>query len=126
MAKLTEYNKGSLFSVNFDNREFVSLETLYQSNPDAIYRLSGLYINTKSKYGPRPYAAAELVRDDGSIFDAFLADLPMHMLGTVEEIIKDHEAIADINSGRYGFFVRQYFSKNFNKDCYSITFCELR
>ena len=126
MSNLTSYNKGSNFNVNFDKREFVSLETLYNSNPNAIYRLSGLFINTKSKYGPRPYASGETYSDEGKLLDEFLVDLPMHMLDTLKEILNDDHCIEEINAGIAGFSVRQYFSKNFQKDCYSIKFEEIK
>ncbi len=124
--KITNYNKGSNFNVNFDGREFVKLETLYNSAPQAVYRLSGLFINNKSKYGPRPYAAGEAFNSEGQIIDQFLVDLPMHMLEQVQQMLQDNEVIEEINAGIAGFSVRTYFSKTFNKDCYSIMFEELK
>lgn len=112
---ITKFNKGSVFNVNFFGLEFVKLEDLFNSDEDQVYVITGLFINQKSKYGPRPFVSTP----------DFLADLPSHMLETVEEIISSPEIVEQINSRKAGFKVRSYKSKTYNKECYSVEFVDL-
>lgn len=118
MLKSLSYNKGSIFDIDFESREWSKLEDLYNDQGEGtIFKIEGLFINQKSKFGPRPFVAFDKV---------YLADLPQHMLEVVEEMIGDPEVVAEINDGKVGFSVRTYMSKNYNRECYSIRFEEIK
>ena len=116
MSKATSYNKGSEFEINFDNRQWTKLEDLYNEQPGEIFRIDGLFMNNKGKYGPRPFIA---------FGDNWLVDLPMHMAETIERMIADPEVTEEITNKKVGFSVRAYMSKNFNRECYSIRFVDI-
>ena len=113
MSKATTYNKGSIFDIRLDNRDWVKLEDLYNEHEGEIFRIDGLFINNKGKYGPRPFVAHS---------SNYNTDLPMHMTETIEQMIADPEVVSEINEGKVGFSVRAYMSKNYNRECYSIRF----
>ena len=117
MLKSLQYNKGSLFDIDFTQRAWCKLEDLFNEQPDHLFQIDGLFINTKSKYGDRPFVAFDKV---------YLADLPQHMLEVVKDMIGDPEVVEEINSGKVGFTVRAYMSKNYNRECYSIRFEEFK
>ena len=116
--KATDFNKGSRFNVDFKGMEFIKLEDVFKmsedekaiSGKDTIFKVTGLFINNKSKYGARPFLATP----------DFLVDLPKHQLEDVKEMIADTEIINDINAGKVGFKVRTYYSEKYKKDCYSV------
>lgn len=118
MIKALAYNKGTHFTnVKFDGSlAFLKIDDVYKQSPDSVYVLNGLFINTKSKYGARPYLATP----------DFFMDLPSHMLETVEAMIADPDVVGEINGGKVGFQIRTYQSKQFNRECYSIVFVELK
>lgn len=117
MGKISDYNKGSVFSADLSNHDWKKLEDIYCSPSfyeDQIFPLKGLYINEKSKYGRRPYAAT----------DSFLVDLPMHLLETVEQIISNPEIVEQINTDHAGFKIRSYMSRTYNRECYTVVFVD--
>ena len=91
MLKSLQYNKGSLFDIDFTQRAWSKLEDLFNEQPDHLFQIDGLFINTKSKYGDRPFVAFDKV---------YLADLPQHMLEVVKDMIGDPEVVEEINSGK--------------------------
>lgn len=117
MLKSLQYNKGSLFDIDFTAREWTKLEDLFNEQEGRTFQIDGLFINNKSKYGARPFVAFDQV---------YLADLPQHMLEVVEEMIGDPYVVEEINDGKVGFSVRAYMSKNYNRECYSIRFEEIK
>lgn len=114
--KTTSYNKGLSFNADFEGKEFAKLEDLYsRDGAGAIYPLQGLFINTKSKFGDKPYACTE--KD--------LVDLPTYLEPTVKQMITDPEVIAEVNSGIVGITIRTYDHKKYGV-CYTIDFVELQ
>lgn len=91
-------NKGLInFNIETGDFEFKALKDLEVNN---IYKFDGLYINTKSKYGPHPVAI---------VADAkLLIDLPKHLVDEVKDILADAEDVADIKAGKCGFRVYEY------------------
>lgn len=121
MSKATSYNLGSSFNVNFEGLEFMKLQDLYdQQDPgqaeQTIFPITGLFINKKSKFGPRPFLSTP----------NFLADLPAHMLATIEQMIADPEVVEEINDGKIGFQLRTYTSKTYKNLCYTIFFVDIK
>lgn len=124
MSKATSYNRGSSFNVNFDGLEFIKLSDLYDQTEalkpgkaeEEVFRITGLFINQKSKFGPRPFVSTP----------AFLADLPAHMLSTIEQMISDPEVVEEINAGKVGFKLQTYTSKTYKNLCYTIYFVDIK
>lgn len=119
----TKYNKGTKFNTVLNGLNFIKLDEVFQMSEDEkattgkkpVYTITGIYINSKSKFGPRPFVSTP----------NFLVDLPSHMLDTAKAMLADHELIDDINAGKVGFSVRSYFSNKYHKDCYSVDFVDI-
>lgn len=116
----TKYNKGTKFNAVLNGLSFIKLDDVYRMSEDEkattgkkpVYTITGIYINSKSKFGPRPFVSTP----------DFLVDLPSHMLDTAKAMLADQELIDDVNAGKVGFSVRAYFSNKYHKDCYSVDF----
>lgn len=120
MATIADFNRGSDFIIDFSKREWTKLEDIYCSptyDPERIHTINGLFINTKSKYGDRPFVAFD---------DIYLADLPNHLLETVKTIMGTPEIVEQINNGKAGFKVYAYMSQTFNRECYSVRFVDIK
>lgn len=90
--------KKSLFNVNSSNFNFTKLETLFMADGDkAIYTVLGVYINTKSKFGPTPMV----------IIDGYKVNLPKNKLKAIDAILKSPECIQAINEGHIGFQIEE-------------------
>ena len=119
MAKLSAYKQGSSFNVDYSKRSWIKLEDIYNSpayNEQEVHQIYGLFINEKGKYGKRPYVAT----------DIHLIDLPQHMTPVIEQMLQDPEVIQQINEGKAGFTVRAYMSNNYQRECYAITFVDIK
>lgn len=106
-----------LFDVDTKDYVFTSLGELYKEfGEKKEYKLQGIYINSKSKFGPQPVA----------IIEGCLVNLPPHMLEQVKTIINDPEQVEDINKGTAGFTIYSYKNKKFGNDCYSVNFIDIK
>lgn len=114
MSIASKYNKGMVsFSYKPANEEFISLEALYSKTlPNTQFPIHGMYINSKSKYGPHPV----LIGDD------YYISLPRHMTETVQEMLKDNDIIAACNNAEIGFTIYTFESNN--RTCYSINWVD--
>ena len=117
MSALTNYNKGSIFDIDFENRTWYKLEDMFNEQEGVVFTIEGLFVNEKSKYGPRPFVAFDKI---------YLADLPQHKLETIREMIGDPAVVELINAGKAGFTVKAYMSKNYNRECYDIRFVDIK
>ena len=112
MSYATKFNKGSKFTFKpADDPQYVSLEVLYNKNPDQIHDVKALYINTKSRFGDAPCVAIDPV---------IIVNLPNHLLETVKEMISDAECVDAINNNEVKFKIYSYKDKTFNKTCYGV------
>ena len=112
MSYATKFNKGSKFTFKpADDPQYVSLEVLYNKNPDQIHDVKALYINTKSRFGDAPCVAIDPV---------IIVNLPNHLLETVKEMISDDECVNAINNNEVKFKIYSYKDKTFNKTCYGV------
>ena len=112
MSYATKFNKGSKFNFKtVDDPQHVSLEVLYNKNPDQIHDVKALYINTKSRFGDAPCVAIDPV---------IIVNLPNHLLDTVKEMINDDECVAAINNNEVKFKIYSYKDRTFNKTCYGV------
>lgn len=98
---IARLNKGSVFSVNTEGFEFVSLNDL---ELDAEYELKGVYVLSKrgKMRGDMPNA----------IIDGKIVNLPTHLLDDVKIILSDESLISDIEAGKCGFTVYTYTDEN--------------
>ena len=112
MSYATKFNKGSKFTFKtVDDPQYVSLEVLYNEDPEQIHDVKALYINTKSRFGDAPCVAIDPV---------IIVNLPSHLLETVKEMINDDECVDAINNNEVKFKIYSYKDKTFNKTCYSV------
>lgn len=108
------YNKVN-FSVDITDFEFCKLSELYKpENPNEIYGLSGLWVNTS----PLGKAPVFIVQEIGK-----LVNMPSHLTSTAQEILNDKNAVEAIESGNVGFTVYEYESHA--KKCYGIRFVDI-
>lgn len=114
MSYAAKFNKGKGNKFNFKPDEgagYISLENLFNKNPEKIYDVKALYINTKSRFGDAPCV----------VIDPFnIVNLPKHLLETVKEMINDDECVDAINNNEVKFKIYSYNDKTFNKTCYGV------
>ena len=118
------------FASKFNNRKFtadttgfgyIKLADLYKEyGSETVFKLLGVYINNRSKYGEEPVCSATDRKGKG-----YYINLPKFLLSKVKDILEDEEAIKDINAGLAGFTIRKYHNVTYDKDCYSIEFCDI-
>ena len=54
-----------------------------------------------------------------------IANLPRHLLDTVNQMLDDNRYIEYIKEGHVGFTIYQYHTNKYNKDAYSVTWLDL-
>lgn len=111
----TKFNKERLFTIDTTSFDYTNLEQLYNENgSDAIYKVRGLYIGTKSIYDEEaPVIATE----------SEYVNLPVHQLGEIKAMLADKRAIKAINDGECGFIIEEYYQARFKKNCYVARWC---
>lgn len=109
MGIASKYNKqGNRFNYQMpEDAEFTFVKAselfeLPQNEAGVIVR--AMYINTKGKYDDH----GVLICEDPAI----LIDCPNHMTDTIKEMIKDDEAVEQINAGKLGVKAYKYDTKN--------------
>lgn len=121
-----KFNKERLFNVDTSNFDYVSLEDLFydsvQTNDGdfeaaskTVYKIRGVYINTKGNYDPAPVIAT----------NECYVNLPSHMTETCMAMLADSSCIKAINDGKCGFTIYQYEQKRYNKTCYSVLWVDM-
>ena len=119
MGLMDKYNKGGVtFDIDIKDFTFVDLKSLSEKFSDGeVFKIDGLYINKKSEYGDAPVAI---------LTDCF-ANLPQHLLGECQDMLKSSEDIEDIKAGKVGFKIEQYEKelKKGSKTCYGIRWVDI-
>lgn len=120
MSFATTYNRpqSAFADVDTTGMKYINLATLNDKYPNAVYRIHGLFINTKGNYGASPAA----------ITDGAIINLPNHTAITVDLILHSDTAIADIKAGKVGIKVRPYVSRNpkaAGRKCYTIDYVDI-
>lgn len=121
-----KFNKERLFNVDTSNFEYMSLEELFYDSveinggdselaSETVYKIRGVYINTKGNYDPAPVIAT----------DECYVNLPSHMTETCMAMLADPSCIKAINDGKCGFTIYQYEQKRYNKTCYSVRWVDM-
>ena len=121
MGIASRFNKARKFDVDTTGFGYKKLPELFGENgAKKVYKIAGVYINTKGKFDDAPVLA--VIEGDSGYF----VNLPSHLLDTANEIINDDEAVAVINTGKLGFTIYTYNSKNVKgKTLYSIEFVDM-
>lgn len=112
MSYATKFNKGNKFIFKpSKDAVYLSLEELFNKDPDAAHPVRALYINTKSKFGDAPVVVVDSL---------VMVNLPKHLMDTVKEMINDINCVDAINNGEVSFKVYSYRDTAYNKLCYSV------
>ena len=116
MSIASKYNKNlSLFKARpRGTEEYYSLKELFNQNRKEHIVLA-MYLNTKGMYG----ITATILTGECFI------NLPKHLTTTVKKMMHDDEVIDAVNNGNLGIKIYEYYSKEFNKVCYSINWIDL-
>lgn len=112
------FNGGRRFDVDVTGFKYYSLKEMMEESgdPEKIYIVKGLYINTKGLYDVAPVAA----------LDDRYVNLPSHLTSVVEAILDDKRAVAAINAGKCGFKIREYKQEKYDKLCQSIEWVDVK
>lgn len=111
MSFANKHNKGGIdWNAKTDGFQFWKREECYKESPDKIWKLKGLYINRKGKFGDHAVAITD---------DRFI-DLPDYMTDEVQSIISNDEDINDIIAGKVGFKIEPFTDKTFGRECYGV------
>lgn len=117
MSFATRHSKGGIdWGINTEGFPFTTREELYKIDPEAVFTLKGLYINTKGKFGDHPVA----------ITDHMFVDFPDYLTDEVREILKSEEDILDIKAGKVGFKIQEFTDKNFGRTCYGVSWVDIK
>ena len=113
---VAKFNNNNVFGIDTTNYKYVDLNTLYDTDPTAQHKLLGFFVNSKGKFGAEPNAILE---------NNLIANLPRHLLDTVNQMLDDNRYIEYIKEGHVGFTIYQYHTNKYNKDAYSVTWLDL-
>lgn len=108
----------TFFDVDTTGLQFVSLQWLHTNYNGCIFAVKGLFVNHKGNFGDTPVI----------ISDGALVNLPSHCMATTDIILHQEQAVNAIKSGKVGFKVREFVSKNpkaKGKKCYTIHYVDL-
>lgn len=113
---VAKFNNNNVFGIDTTNYKYVNLNTLYDTDPTAQHKVLGFFVNSKGKFGAEPNAILE---------NNLIANLPRHLLDTVNQMLDDNRYIEYIKEGHVGFTIYQYHTNKYNKDAYSVTWLDL-
>ena len=111
MSFANRYNKGNKFNIDTTGYNYLKLSEL---DPEKVYVLRGLFINSKGAFGPSPVA----------IIEGNFVNLPQHTLSVVQDMLLDDETVATIKAGSAGFKLRKYTDSN-GKDRLSVEWMDV-
>ena len=113
---MSKFNNTNVFGIDTSKYKYTNLEILFNTDPNAKYKVLGVFVNTKGKYGAEPNVIIE---------NNLIVNLPRHLLETVNELLDDDRYIEYIKAGHVGFSIYQYHSNKYDKDAYSVTWLDL-
>ena len=113
---VAKFNNNNVFGIDTTNYKYADLNTLYDTDPTAQHKVLGFFVNSKGKFGAEPNAILE---------NNLIANLPRHLLDTVNQMLDDNRYIEYIKEGHVGFTIYQYHTNKYNKDAYSVTWLDL-
>lgn len=104
---LAKFNKRK-FIINTEGFEFKKAKTLAIENPDAVYTIRGVFINSKGKYDDYPVIMT----------DHEFIDMPSHWIDIACELLNDSEAVSEMNAGTAQFRLYTFVDSHFgNTSC---------
>lgn len=113
MSFAKRFNKVS-HNVDTEGFEYRDLKTLHaEQGGDVIHRIDWLFLRT-GKYGKHPIFI--------NVENKIMINVPAHLTDTVEDILKDGEAVESIKAGKVAFRIYKYTSHG--KDCFGIEFAD--
>lgn len=119
MSFAQRHNKGGIDwkidDLKTDSFQFWKREECFKEDPEKIYRLRGIYINKKGKFGDHPVA----------ILDDRFMDLPDYLTEEVKSILTSQEDVEDIIAGKVGIKLEAFTDKNFGKECIGVKWIDL-
>lgn len=100
MGLMSKFNLQSPFSdIETKGLQYKSLEDLFgHYGADHTYKVRGLFVNSKRKYGAQPVG----------ILEDCLVNLPRYTLEAVQEMLDTDEIIEAIKSDKVGFSIYKY------------------
>lgn len=118
MSFASRHNRGTLYNVDTTGYEYVKpTDLLKRMSEDTVYQIAGLYVNTKSKFGPAPVAIVPEYH--------ILVNLPSHMTEEVFEILGNASDVEAINNGLVGIQFERYTSRKYNSECVGVNWVDL-
>ena len=113
---MSRFNNTNVFGIDTSDYKYVGLKELFDTDPEAQYKVLGFFVNSKGKFGAEPNAI---------INSKLIVNLPRHLLDIVNELLDDDKYIEYIKQGHVAFTVYQYHSNKYNKDAYSVTWLDI-
>ena len=96
--------------------EYKTLEMLFNEHgSEKVHIVWGAYIND-GKYGKQGL----LVTDECYV------NVPNHLTSDIETIRTDESMVNQINKGQAGFTIYNYFSRKYNKNCFSLNWVDIK
>ena len=97
---MSKFNLQSPFSdIDTKDLKYKSLKVLFDHyGADHTYKVCGLFVNPKGKYGSEPVG----------ILEDCLVNLPRHTLEAVQEMLDTDEIIQAIKDDKVGFSIYKY------------------
>ena len=109
------YNKERTFDIDTTGFEYKKLSDLYAENPDRIYTVRAVYINTSNKFGDSPLVAT----------DECFVNFPSYMIDAARNILSSGDDIKAINDGLVGFKVHRFIQKQYHRECYGVVWVDI-
>lgn len=116
LGLMSRFNNTNVFGIDTSDYKYVGLKELFDTDPEAQYKVLGFFVNSKGKFGSEPNAIID---------NKLIVNLPRHLLDTVNELLDDDKYIEYIKQGHVAFTVYQYHSNKYNKDAYSVTWLDI-
>lgn len=113
-----KFNSEKKFNIETENFDYVSLEQLHLDtlkDPNHVFVVKGIYINSKGMYDAQPVIALE---------DTYV-NLPSHQCDVCRQMIADPAAVVAINEGHLGFIITTYYKARYARTCYAVEWVDL-
>lgn len=117
MSIANKYNKVAVFKfVIPKDFGYKNLNDLFETfGKENVYKINGLYTNTKSRFGESPVVAT----------DDCLVNLPQHLTETCKQMMADEECVNAINDGKLGFTIYPYERSGAKEIYYSVNWVDM-
>lgn len=107
----TKYNKVT-HQVDTEGFNYTNLANLHkEEGSDVVHQVDWLFIRS-GKYGKHPIFI--------NVEKKILINVPAHLTETVEDILRDGEAVEAIKGGKVGFTI--YTFESHSKECFGLQF----